>query len=366
MKPTKIHGFISDRDLMIAVASNIIGVLTLSFPKVIAEDTNAADGWLPILVGGGIACFLAWILTKIAISFPNQTFYNFSSYLLSKPIATIILVFFLIQFIAFTSFNVREVTVLAHQYLFDNTPIEVISLSFLLVVVYAVSGSRAAIFRLNLIFFPFVIVGLLMVILLPLGLVKFDNMLPTFQTDLQGYMRATFSSISTFLGFSIVLFYAAFVKDPQNTPTMIGKGILLPVVLNVFLFIVCIGTFGNATTRNLFFPTFELSRSVEIPGEFFERFDSILFVIWTIIIFTTTVFLFDVTIMMIMMLFKNAKKMNIIFIMSPLILLISMIPMNYVELIIISRLLNNSMFILMISVTVLLGIAYKVKGGNQS
>ena len=221
MKPMQIQGFISDRDIMIAVASNIIGVLTLSFPRIIAEDTSAADGWLPILLGGGIACFLAWLLTKIAISFPNQSFLTYASKLLSKPIAVIFIVLFLLQLIAMTAFQVREVTVLAHQYLFDQTPMEVISLSFLLVVVYAVSGSRAGIFRLNILFFPFTIGGLLLVILLPLGLVKMENLLPTFQTDFPGYVRATYSSISTFLGFSIVLFYSEIIKEPNKTPKMV-------------------------------------------------------------------------------------------------------------------------------------------------
>ena len=287
-------------------------------------------------------------------------------YLLSKPIAVMIMVLFLLQLIAMTSFQVREIGVLAHQYLFDQTPIEVISLSFLLVVVYAVSGSRAGIFRLNIIFFPFVIGGLLLVILLPLGLIQLENLLPIFQTDFPGYVRATYSSIGTFLGFSIVLFYSGLMKEPKKTPKMVGKGVLIAVLFNLFLYLVCIGIFGNATTSNLFFPTFELSRTVEIPGGFFDRFDSILFGIWTIIIFTTAMFSYDLIVMIVMMLFKNAKKMNIIFLVSPLIFFISMLPKNYIELIYIGRTLNHSMFILMIMVTILLAIAYKWKGGNQS
>ena len=69
--------------------------------------------------------------------------------------------------------------------------------------------------------------------------------------------------------------------------------------------------------------------------------------------------------MLVMMLFKKAKKMNILFIMSPLIFLISMLPINYIELTYIAKTLNNSMFILVITVTILLSIAYKMKGGNQ-
>lgn len=366
MKPTQIHGFISDRDIMIAVTSNIIGVPTLMYPRLIAQDTSAADGWLAIVLGGSMACILAWILAKITSSFPNQNFLSFASYLLSKPVSVVIAVLFLLQFIVLTSYNVREITVIAHQYLFDRTPIEVISLSFLLVVIYAVSGSRAGIFRLNIIFFPITIWGLLILILLPLGLTKLENLLPIFQTDFQGYLRASYSSFNAFLGFGIVLFYISIVKEPKKTPKMTVLGVLIAVLLYLLLFIICIGTFGNATTANLFFPSFELSKTVELPGGFFERFDSILFVIWTIAIFTTALMSFDIVIMIIMMLFKKAKKLNIIFVLSPIIFILSMLPKDYIELIEVGKYLGMYMFSLVFFVTVLLGIAYKMKGGNQS
>ncbi|SOC39711.1 GerAB/ArcD/ProY family transporter [Ureibacillus acetophenoni] len=366
MKPTLTHGFISDRDIMITVTTNIIGITTLTFPRIIAEDTSAADGWVPILIGGCIACFLAWLIAKIASSFPNQSFFNFTSYLLSKPIAVIISVLFILHFILVSSYQVREVSVLAHQYLFDKTPIQVISLSFLLVVVYGVAGSRAGIFRLIVLFYPTVIVGLLLLTLLPIGLFKLENLLPIFQTDFEGYLRASYSGVHVFLGFSIILFYIEVVKEPKNTPKMAIKGILIAVIFSLFLFLVCVGTFGNATTSNLFFPSFDLSRAVEIPGGFFERFDVIVFVIWTMILFTTTLISFDLVILLMMMLFKKANKMKLIYFLSPLVFLLSSLPVNYIELTTIGRFLSNSMLFLIILITILLGITYKVKGGNQN
>lgn len=366
MKPTQIHGFISDRDIMIAVTSNIIGITTLIFPRVIAQYTSAGDGLIAILIGGIVACIWSWVIAKIASSFPNQSFFTYASYLLTKPMAVFITTLFIIHFIFVTAYQVREVTVLAHQYLFDKTPIEVISLLFLFVVVYGVSGSRAGIFRLMVIFFPTIIVGLLILVVMPLGLFRIENLLPTFQTDFQGHMKASLSSVGTFLGFSILLFYIELVKEPKDTPKMAAKGVMIAVLFSFLIFLICIGVFGNATTKNLFFPAFDLSKTVEIPGGFFERFDVILFVIWTTILFTTTLVSFDLIVLLMMMLFKKAKKMNIIFGMSPLIFLLSMLTVNYIEITNVGRFLTNSLFIFLLIVTILLGITYKVKGGNQN
>ncbi|WP_449442743.1 GerAB/ArcD/ProY family transporter [Ureibacillus acetophenoni] len=307
-----------------------------------------------------------WILAKIASSFPNQSFFTFSSYLLSKPIALIISILFLLQFLGTVAFQVREVTVLAHQYLFDRTPIEVISLSFLLVIVYGVSGSRAAIFRICVLFYPTLIFGVLILILMPFSLFEVDNLFPIFQTNFEGYLRGSYSSLNIFLGFSIILFYIALVKEPKKSPVMVVKGIMTGVLFTFLLFLTCIGVFANATTRNLFFPVFDLSRAVEIPGGFFERFDVILFVIWTMIIFVSTLFTMDLIVMIIMMVFKKAKKMNVIFTITPIIFLISMLPIDYIELTDIGSFLANWMLVLLILSTILLGITYKLKGGNQN
>ncbi|MGM9966540.1 MAG: endospore germination permease, partial [Rummeliibacillus sp.] len=328
----------------------------------IAENTVSADGWLTILLGGLIAMVLAWFLAKIASSFPNQSFLSFASYLVSKPVATMLSIVFIIQYIAISSFQIREIATLSHEYLFDRTPLEVVCLAFILVVIYAASGSRAAIFRLNILFFPFVIGGLLLLIFFPLGAMKLENLLPVFETDLKGIVQGTTSSFHAFLGFSIVLFYISLVKKPQQTPKMTVLGILWPFFFYIVIYIVCIGVFGNATTSNLYYPVFELSKTVSNPGNFIERFDSILFIIWTIIVFTTSLMAFDIAVLLLNLIFKNANKQTIIFILSPIIFFLAMLPTNYIEVNKIAKYMVYIEISFLVFVTFLLGIMLLIKG----
>jgi len=366
MKPLYGKGIISDRDILIAVTTNILGVMTLSLPRIIAEETISSDGWVGIMLGGGVACIFAWVVAKLAILYPNESFFSIASQLLTKPVGVIITLFFSLQYISITSFQVREISALAHQYLFDQTPLEVISLAFLLVVAYGVCGSRAGIFRLNVLFFPFVLGGLILLILLPLGLIKPENLLPVFQTDLKGYIKSSYSSLNTFFGFGIILFYISLVKNPKNTPKMTVLGISINVFLYTLLYIVCIGTFGNSTTANLFFPTFDLSRTVVIPGGFFERFDSFLFLLLTMVLFTHCLMAFDIVVMTIMMVFNKTKKIKLVITLTPIIFFMSMIPKDYIELIKISKYIGFIKLISLLLVVILLGVAYKFKGGRQS
>lgn len=354
--------YINDKDIMFAVASNIASITILFLPRYIAENTVSADGWLTILLGGLIAMVLAWLLAKIASSFPNQSFLSFASYLVTKPVAIMLSIFFIVQYIAISSFQIREIATLSHEYLFDRTPLEVVCLAFILVVIYAVSGSRAAIFRLNILFFPFVIGGLLLLIFFPLGAMKIENLLPVFETDLKGIVQGTTSSFHAFLGFSIVLFYISLVKKPQQTPKMTVLGILWPFFFYIVIYIVCIGVFGNATTSNLYYPVFELSKTVSNPGNFIERFDSILFIIWTIIVFTTSLMAFDIAVLLLNLLFKNFKKQTIIFILSPIIFFLAMLPTNYIEVNKIAKYMVYIEISFLVFVTFLLGIMLLIKG----
>lgn len=366
IKPTIGGGFISDRDLMIAIIVNMFGIFTLTLAREVAKDTFSIDGWIAILIGGAIACFIGWVLAKIAVAFPNESFYSYASYLLTKPVAVVMTFIFSLQYLIITAFQIREIASLAHQYLFDRTPLEVITLSFLLVIIYAVSGSHAAVFRLNVIFLPIIIFGLLILILLPIGVIRKEDFLPVFQTGFKGYVKATHASLLSFMGIGIVLFYIALVKKPKHTSKVTVYAIAFVTVVNVVLYVVCVGVLGNMTTANLFFPTFDLSKTVEIPGGFFERFDSILFAIWVFAIFTSALIAYDILVMTIRMIFTKLKKETVVFTLSPIIFLLGMLPNNYMELLMVSRFMNQFILIYLIIVTVLLVIAYKIKGGLRN
>lgn len=362
MKLYKNDDFIHDKDIMFAVASNTISITILFLPRYITEHTVSSDGWITIVLGGLIAILLGWLLAKIASSFPNESFLSFASYLVSKPIAILLCFLFILQFIMTSSFQMREIATLSHEYLFDRTPLEVVCLAFILVVIYAVSGSRTAIFRLIILFFPFIIIGLFLLVIAPIGSVKLENLLPVFESDLSGILSGTTSSLNAFLGFSIVLFYISLIKKPVQAPKMTILGILWPFAFYLIIFIVCVGVFGNITTYNLYYPVFELSKIVSVPGIFFERFDSILFIIWTIIVFTTCLMAFDIAVLLINLLFPKIKKQTIIFILSPVIFFLAVLPRNFIQINNIAKYMAYVEISYIVFVTFLLGIMLLIKG----
>lgn len=322
---------ISSAELMIAIPSVIIGIGILSLPRSLAKESIAADGWIPLVVAGLILMFMAWNTAKLATLYPGKSFVEYTSILTTKPVAIVLTLGFSVLMLLQGSHQVRSISDLGKKYLFDRTPPEMIGLAFLLVVIYAVAGSRVGLFRLNMMFFPLIIIITVIVLTFSAGAVESGHLQPMFQTSKNDYWNGLKVGVFAYLGFSILFFYPKLLRRPKKAPKMALIGMAIPIVVYVSLYIVTIGVFGNSITSNLIYPTIELAKSVEVPGEFFERFESVFFVIWTMAIFNTTSIIMDVMVFSFMSVFKNITKLKVLYIASPIMFFISAIPKDVVD-----------------------------------
>lgn len=323
---------ISEREIMMALPSIIIGVTVLSLPNQIAQVTYASDGWIGILIGGIIIAVLTWLGAKLAAQFPNQNFMSYTSSLVGKPIAYVFTLFFIVTAISIAAFVTRSFSDILKGYLFDQTPTEVLALALVLITIYAVSGSRAGVFRLAMMFLPLIIAIVIATILFNLQWIEANNFFPLFRTDIKGYIEAIGYSLSSYIGFAIVLFYVFIVNKPKKAPKAALYGIAIPTVLYLMIYLVVIGVYGNYTTSKLLHPTIGLAKRVELPGGIFERIESVFFVIWTMAVFNTTTIALDVAVLLTKNMFKRAKKINILFFIAPITYYLSMLPQNYTQL----------------------------------
>src|SRR5690606_17407695 len=102
------------------------------------------------------------------------------------------------------------------------------------------------------------------------------------------------------------------------------------VIFYILIYIVCVAVFGPVT-EVIRIPLIELSKSIEIPGGFFERLESVFFIIWVMVIFIATMITFDVAVLASSLLFPKVNKSKIILVLTPLIFIISTLPGDYIE-----------------------------------
>ncbi|QRG66380.1 GerAB/ArcD/ProY family transporter [Brevibacillus choshinensis] len=328
---TLTEKLISKNHMGINIASVTIGVGILTFPRTLAKATSAFDGWISVILSGAIAYLIAWLLAKLASRFPRQTFFEYTSLIASKPVGYTLTLLVCIYTMLFVSFEIRAIGNIAKQYLFYNTPVEMITLSFLLVVQYAVAGSRVALLRLNVLFLPVVLYVMLVVLLFAQPLIDLENVRPYFSSSWSSLLKGTKDVGLSYSGFEIILFYTMLMRRPEEATKSVFLGLLIPIILYWTIYIFVIAVFSAEVAKNLTYPTIELAKEVEVPGGFFERVDSIFFTIWIMTIFNTCAMWLDITVLNLTSMFKKVKKMVWIFTLSPVIYFISMLPQTLID-----------------------------------
>lgn len=355
-------GEINEKEIVYLAASYPIAVGVLSIPRTLGRVTNFFDGWVCLVVTGIFCIFVTGVSAKLASYFPGQTFFKYASTICSKPVALILTIYGTIYFIATTSFQTRFVAIITKQYLLFKTPVEIISLVFLFVIVYAVAGSRIGLIRLNLLFFPITILVALFVLAMNIPNFEFENLSPFFTTSWEGYWKGSKESFFTLSGSEILLFYVAYIKKTEKTSkyAMIGAGI--PAIIYLMIYTTAIGVFNSQTAGMLVYPTIELAKEAEVPGSFFGRIESLFFTIWIMAIFNTASLALDIVLISLSSIFHKTKKITFIIFLTPIIYFIAMFPVNSIRVSLMGQFLSYMSFGLGVVVPVFLLIIAKVRG----
>lgn len=315
---------ISPKMLGYAVVSMAIAVGILIMPRIITDTTELFDGSLAIFIGGSVAMLFGYFSAKLASKFPKQTFYTYTQKIATKPVAIGLTLLLAMFFLFITGFELRSLSNIAAKYLFDVTPPHVVSLVFFLAVIYAVSGTDVAVLRLNLMFLPIFLFVLLMLFIFNIRYLDLSHLTPFFTTSWQGLLQASINVAKGMYGFSVVLFYISFMNKPQKAVKATMIGIPLTILINFTIYFFVIGQLGHAVTQNVMYPTIEMAKETEVPGEFFARFDSLFFTVWIMAIFNTTTMAFHISILAMKSLFHKVKKFTLILIHAPIIYFASM------------------------------------------
>lgn len=319
-------------EVFASVANMLIGFGLLTLPRIIVQKTHSVDGWVSILIGGVSAIFFSWIVAKLISRFPKQNLYEIGGAVIGKPLALLITLMFAVYMLAFVAYETRGVASISRLYLFDRTPVEIVSLVFLLVLIYGVSGPSVTLFRLNTLFLPIVIMLIFVLLLMNISHFDFHNLMPFFVTDWRELVITSKESTFSFLGFEILLFYNSILNKPKKAVKASTLGMLIPLILYLLVFLITLGMFGAEVTASTLYPTEELAKQVEVPGGFFERFESIFFSVWILTLFNSAAMAFDVSLSAIEAVFSKAKRMALAIGLGPILFLIIMQPQNIDEL----------------------------------
>ncbi|QOY36346.2 GerAB/ArcD/ProY family transporter [Anaerobacillus isosaccharinicus] len=275
-------------EMTITLISMIIGVGILTLPRALATTVETSDGWISIVFGAVINMFIVFLIVRLHRHFPGKTFIGFwGDKHIGKWVGKLFSVLFLLYFVILIAYEARTLSVVVKIYLLDRSPSEVSVLLIFLATTYAVTKGVQGIVHLNLMFFPIVMMILIIIIVFNIPQANIDEILPIAAEGLSPIFMGVSETALAFLGIEILFFFLAYVKPQGLKATMLNVGIGFIAILYLIITLLSFTVIGFESTETITFPLVALAKEVEIIEGVVERIEPFMIAVWIMSIFNT-------------------------------------------------------------------------------
>lgn len=355
---------ITTSQAVIVVINYILAAGILTLPRTAVEKMKTPDVWISVIIGGIITIVAAIIMVKLSQRYPDKTFYQYSQDIVGKWIGSVICLLMVVYFFTLSAYEVRTVAEITGFFLLEGTPIWAIIMPFLWIGLYLIMDGINPIARLFEIIFPITVVIFLLLTFLSVGLFEVDNLRPVLGLGISPVIKGIKTTVLAFLGPEIMLVMVAFMQKPEKAIKVILVGISIPMIFYIITVVMVIGALSIDGTVTRTWPTIDLIRSFEIQGLIFERFESLLLVIWIMQIFATYTITLYAASLGLAQLFE--KKIHpFMFGLLPIIYILSMIPKNLNDLFKFGDIIGNAALYLFGCVPPLFLLIARIRGGKH-
>ncbi|AWB45932.1 spore gernimation protein [Paenibacillus sp. CAA11] len=351
---------LSTTQAAVIIINYMLGAGILTLPRTTTEAVGTPDVWLSMLLSSIIIWIAGMIVVMLCRRYPGETFFEFAPKIVGKWLAVPLGLCVIFYFLLISAFEIRIMAEVTGIYLLEGTPYWAIVMIFILIGYYLIAGGLNAITRLFEIILPITLIFFVIVMLMSLKIFDLNNLRPVLGQGIMPVLRGMKPTLLAFTGYEIMFVVMAFMKQPKRGTRSLVGALLVSIGIYLITIIMVVGGLSVVGVKNKTFPTLDLLRSFELEGLIFERFESLLLVIWIMQIFSTsTITLFAVSLGSTQM---TRRKINLfLFIALPLVYLFALMPKSQREAFIMGDMLGNTSIILFGGMPLLLLIADMIR-----
>ncbi|WP_335571574.1 spore germination protein [Neobacillus vireti] len=345
---------------VVIVTNTILATGVLTLPRSAVEKVKTPDIWITVILGGLMTMIASIIIVKLCQQFPEKTFYQYNKEIVGKWVGGLLSLLVIGYFIFSASFQIRSMAEVTSFFLLEGTPTWAIVMPFMWISLYLMMDGINPIARLFEIIFPITVIFFLLVAFLSFKLFEIDNLRPILGLGVVPVLKGIKTTALAYTGPEIMLIVLAFMQQPNKAVKSVLVGTAIPLAFYVITVVMVIGALSidGVTTRT--WPTLDLIRSFEIHGLLFERFESVLLVIWIMQMFATFTIMYYAAALGLAQLFQS-KINRFMYGLLPLIYIISMVPKTINKLFKLGDMIGNAALYLFAVLPILLLIIAKWK-----
>lgn len=274
---------ISLRQISRIMILDLFGLSSLVLPKILADMTGADGVFCFILgLGGGI---LLLGLIQGNVRYMQGNYYEYLKKTMGQILSDVFMVFYLLYFIILAGYVLYQLNILILSWLLPEGNYWTVEVLLLLLAAYGTFRGIEGRVRIYEILFWFLGIPLLIMLIFATGSVDTDMWTPIFYTNGRGYMEHSITVWSYLLPLSGILFLKQFVQKTERLVKSAKTAVVTVTVLNIAVYLILIGNFGQKTVQILKHPVITLMGMVDLPGGFFTRQDVTMTAIWFFALF---------------------------------------------------------------------------------
>lgn len=360
---------ISLRQLQILLILDIFGAGVIFLPRIAAEYAEQ-DAWICIILATLAVMFFAFIMVSVAKRFPNQSFVDYTSKLLSRPIGILLSIVFVIKMTLSASFILRFFVEISREILLENTPFSVVGGIMLIICAYSASKGLEGRARLAEILIFVVILPLIFVCIVAASDVDFSNVLPIVSSDTENILRGGYEALFAFTGLELcMLIFPRLNKTGDAVKSIVTAAAALGFLMTVIT-VVAIAKFGPFGLKRQLWPVLEMMDAIDSPGSLLERQGALVMSFWIVSVFASiNAYLYHSSIML-KEICKKGKHSMYILILLPVIFGLSFFPSNIFEALeyinVVNHTLGAAFIIVVPAVLLIVAKLRKAGAGNEA
>lgn len=259
-----------------------IGTSILVIPSSVAHIARE-DAWIASLVSMAINLLMVTLYIALARLYPGQSLYEILESVTGRWPGKLLSLVYLFYFISLIGTLLGNLGFFVSGEVMTETPPEVVQIIFLIAAIISVRKGIVILARVGELFFPWVVVLLLILILALIPQIEWNYITPVLEDGWVPVLQAGLQS-SVFQEVIVLMVFLPLVKQQKSRErayllgTAAGDLVLSAIVMLSVLVL------GIEQTENSTFPAYALAKTINI-GNILQRVEGILITIWILTYF---------------------------------------------------------------------------------
>ncbi|MEL3971737.1 GerAB/ArcD/ProY family transporter [Rossellomorea oryzaecorticis] len=274
------HHLVNAFLVMFIIHSAQLGVGVQGFQRIIYMEAKH-DAWMSVLLSGGIASIIGFIMVKTLQSYESADLYGIQRDVYGKWIGTFLNLVYVSYCLGAFLVIIRNYIEVLQAWVFPEVPTWFLALTLMLLVLYGALGGFRIIVGVSF-FSVFLALWLLGLLSYPLQYINWQNIMPMFEANTMDILKGTYAMTFTVIGFELMYSYYPYIKEKQKTTRYMQIGLAYTTFLYLAVMLVSLGYFSGGQLERTIWATLSLFKIVRLP--FIERFEYVAITFWMLII----------------------------------------------------------------------------------